>query len=80
MPQSLEICIRAYMDGIFGLQPTDRIFPYDKSYMGRQMKYGCEKAGIQKIRVHGVRHPYVKPKTKKFITFFEVFGQLHSCP
>lgn len=58
MPQSLEICIRAYMDGIFGLQPTDRIFPYDKSYMGRQMKYGCEKAGIQKIRVHGVRHTH----------------------
>lgn len=29
---------------------------------------------------HTLRHPYVKPKTKKFITFFEVFGQLHSCP
>ena len=58
MPQSLETCIRVYMDSIFGLQPTDRIFPYDKSYMGRQMKYGCEKAGIQKIRVHGVRHTH----------------------
>ena len=43
---------------IYGLQPTDRIFPYDKSYMGRQMKFGCEKAGIQKIRVHGVRHTH----------------------
>lgn len=29
---------------------------------------------------HTLRHPYVKPTTKKFITFFEVFGQLHSCP
>ena len=29
---------------------------------------------------HSLRHPYVKPKTKKFITFFEVFWQLHSCP
>lgn len=29
---------------------------------------------------HTLRHPYVKPKTKKFITFFEVFGRLHSCP
>ena len=32
------------------------------------------------LNVHSLRHPYVKPKTKKFITFFEVFGQLHSCP
>lgn len=40
----------------------------------------CKNAGIPVISVHGLRHPYVKPKTKKFITFFEVFGQLHSCP
>ena len=25
------------------------------------------------IPFHGLRHPYVKPTTKKFITFFEVF-------
>ena len=25
------------------------------------------------IRVHDLRHPYVKPTTKKFITFFEAF-------
>ncbi len=37
-------------------------------------------AGLGHIRFHDLRHPYVKPKTKKFITFFEVFGQLHSCP
>lgn len=36
--------------------------------------------GLPHVRFHDIRHPYVKPKTKKFITFFEVFGQLHSCP
>ena len=40
----------------------------------------CRACGISEISIHGLRHPYVKPKTKKFITFFEVFGQLHSCP
>ncbi len=25
------------------------------------------------LSVHSLRHPYVKPTTKKFITFFEVF-------
>ena len=32
------------------------------------------------IRFHDLRHPYVKPTTKKFITFLKFFGQLHSCP
>ena len=29
--------------------------------------------GLRKIRFHDLRHPYVKPTTKKIITFFEVF-------
>lgn len=33
----------------------------------------CKNACIPVISVHGLRHPYVKPTTKKFITFFEVF-------
>lgn len=30
-------------------------------------------AGIESANFHALRHPYVKPTTKKFITFFEVF-------
>lgn len=33
----------------------------------------CKACGISEISIHGLRHPYVKPTTKKFITFFEVF-------
>lgn len=33
----------------------------------------CKKCGISEISIHGLRHPYVKPTTKKFITFFEAF-------
>lgn len=35
---------------------------------------------IDAITLHMLRHPYVKPTTKKFITFLKFFGQLHSCP
>lgn len=28
---------------------------------------------MQHYGTHSLRHPYVKPTTKKFITFFEVF-------
>ena len=51
MPKVLENCIRDHLATIYDLQPTDRIFPYDKSWVGRQMKYGCDKSGTQKIRV-----------------------------
>lgn len=33
----------------------------------------CDEAGIKHFCMHALRHPYVKPTTKKFITFFEVF-------
>ena len=33
----------------------------------------CKACGTSLISIHGLRHPYVKPTTKKFITFFEVF-------
>ena len=54
--------------------------PRGLSSMNQALTKLCERNGLPDITVHGLRHPYVKPKTKKFITFFEVFGQLHSCP
>ena len=32
-----------------------------------------EDHGLRRMRFHDLRHPYVKPTTKKFITFFEAF-------
>ena len=32
------------------------------------------------MRFHDLRHPYVKPATKKFITFLRISGQPYSCP
>ena len=33
----------------------------------------ADRHGFEGVRLHDLRHPYVKPTTKKFITFFEVF-------
>lgn len=38
-------------------------------------------AGIEEhVRFHDLRHPYVKPTTKKFATFLKISGQPYSCP
>ena len=38
-------------------------------------KYGADSDPVllPQFSCHILRHPYVKPTTKKFITFFEVF-------
>lgn len=30
-----------------------------------------KRAGLPKVRFHDLRHPYVKPTTKKFLSFFK---------
>ena len=55
------------------LDVDERLFPVTKSYLSHEMIRGCKNTGVKKIRIHDIRHPYVKPTTKKFITFFEVF-------
>ena len=58
MPKVLENCLKDYLAKLYEVQPTDRIFPYDRGWVGRQMKYGCDHSGTQKIRVHDVRHTH----------------------
>ena len=80
MPQFLCEEMKEYLGMIYGLKKKDRIFTVTKSYLHHEMDRGAKAVGVKRIRIHDLCHPYVKPKTKKFITFFEVFGQLHSCP
>lgn len=54
--------------------------PTSKTTLPRALEKLANLAGVHRIKIHALRHPYVKPTTKKFITFFEVFGQPHSCP
>ena len=80
MPKFLCEEMEEYLNSLYGIQTNERIFQISKSYLHHEMDRGAKAAGVKRIRIHDLRHPYVKPKTKKFITFFEVFGQLHSCP
>lgn len=73
MPDFLAVEIEDFISRLDGIRSDDRIFTISKSYLHHEMDRGAKLAGVKRIKIHGLRHPYVKPKTKKFITFFEVF-------
>ena len=73
IPEFLKKEIRDYIGRLYELPEDERIFPMVHEAVQHKLKQVVQKTGVKKIRVHDIRHPYVKPTTKKFITFFEVF-------
>lgn len=76
-----KVCGNCYnydYDGyVFVNELGERMRP---NYLTEYFPKYIAKHGMPKMRFHDLRHPYVKPTTKKFITFLKFFGQLHSCP
>lgn len=66
MPDFLCEELKEYIGRLYGLLPTDRIFHLTKSFLHHEMTRGAGKAGVKRIRIHDLRHPYVKHTTKKF--------------
>ena len=64
MPQFLCNEMQDFFKQYYSLQPDDRIFPVTKYYLSHEMDRGCKESGVKRIRVHDLRHPYVKPTTK----------------
>ena len=64
MPDFLCEELKEYLGRLYGLLPTDRIFHLTKSFLHHEMTRGAGKAGVKRIRIHDLRHPYVKPTTK----------------
>lgn len=50
--------LREYIHAKYCLQPTDRLFPYTKSFLSHEMIRGCKKTGVKKIRIHDIRHSH----------------------
>ena len=74
MPEFLAEELKDYLDSLYGLDDDTRIFPITKSYLHHEMRRGCEASGVKKIRIHDIRHPYVKHTTKIFslrLKFFQ---------
>ena len=66
IPQFLADEMQDYIKSLYGLEPDDRIFPISKAYLHHEMNRGAKAAGVKRIRIHDLRHPYVKHTTKIF--------------
>ena len=66
IPEFLAADIKDYMDSLYDLQEDDRLFPITKYYLEHEMQRGIKESGVKQIRVHDLRHPYVKHTTKIF--------------
>ena len=64
MPEFLCEEMQEYLGQLYGVKKKDRIFMVTKSYLHHEMDRGAKAAGIKRIRIHDLRHPYVKPATK----------------
>ena len=66
MPDFLCDEIQDYFKQLYGLESDSRIFPLSKYALKRGMAFGCKASGVKVIRIHDLRHPYVKHTTKIF--------------
>ena len=66
MPDFLCDEIQDYFKQLYGLESDSRIFPLSKYALKRGMAFGCKASGAKVIRIHDLRHPYVKHTTKIF--------------
>ena len=75
LPAEIMEMVREYSAMLYDYKPTDRLFAVTKSYLTHEMQRGCKLSGVKKIRIHDLRHPYVKLKLKILSAYFSrTFG------
>ena len=60
LPEFLCVRLAPWLEA----HPQGRIFPVTKHCLYHEMERGCRESGVEQIRVHDLRHPYVKHTTK----------------
>lgn len=58
IPDFLVNEIKEYCDMLYGILPSERIFRFTKSFVEHEMIRGVKESGVNKIRVHDLRHSH----------------------
>ena len=59
MPDFYSDEMKVYLASLPLLTDNDRIFPFSKSYLHHEMRRGCSASGVNRIRIHGIRHSHI---------------------
>ncbi len=59
IPGSVMQQLQDYCNRIYGLSPSDRIFPFTRKLIRGNMERGAKAAGVPFIRIHDLRHSHV---------------------
>lgn len=59
IPDFLADEIREYIQMLFGIKDTDRMFTVTKHYLHHEMDRGAKAAGVKRIRIHDIRHSHI---------------------
>lgn len=73
LPYFLLEELETYTKKLYGLRKHDRIFPYTKHFFEKEMNRGTKDGEVKKIRLHDLRHLYVKLRLKNLEPTFVWF-------
>lgn len=58
IPPSIAQLVRRYAESLPEYESVQRLFPYTKFFLAHEMKRGCNASGVQRIRIHDLRHSH----------------------
>ncbi len=58
IPDFLVEDLREYLDMLYSPDPNERVFCVTKSFLEKEMSRGAKEAGLEKIRIHDLRHSH----------------------
>ena len=73
LPDFLADEMQDYISRLPYLKVDDRIFTITKSGLHHEMYRGCRETSVKRIRIHDLRHPYIKPTTKIKLSAFDLY-------
>lgn len=76
VPDFLLADLKDYMNSIYCLENTDRLFPVTKYYMEHEMQRGIKNSGVKRIRLHDIRHSHCALLLEMGITPLEAAERL----
>lgn len=72
MPQFICDEMKDFLKMHYELQPNERLFLQSKSAFGKTLKKGAEKAGVECIRIHDLRHSHISLLINAGLTVLDI--------